>query len=288
LEAVAFSADGQRLASVGWQSVVKVWDAVPRERETAEERLRELDDETPAWHTREAKNAESLGAWFGTVYHLDALIGANPKNGALYARRGHAHFQMEHVAATAADYARALTANVADARIALNQAYLCLREDDRDGYRAACGRALAALGLTPNALIANDTAWMCCLLPDAVQDALEVVRLAERAVGDAKSSHTYLNTLGAARYRAGRLREAIQALEEGMKVHGKGGIVEDWLLLAMAHHQLGQADRAWHWFTKAAEALDREEPDSTVAWYERLQRRVLRREADELLRRAIP
>ena len=288
LEAVAFSGDGQRLASVGWQGVVKVWDAVPRERETPEARLRELDDETPAWHTREAVHAEILRAWFGAVYHLDALIRANPDDGALYARRGHAHFQMEHAATAAADYARALAANVADARIGLNQACLCLREKDWDGYRAACARALAALGPTPDALIANDTAWTCCLVPDAVKDALEVVRLAERAVAARKGRHAYLNTLGAARYRAGRLPEAIQALEEGMKAHGHGGVVEDWLLLAMAHCRLGEANRARQWFAKAAEALDQEETDSTVAWYERFQRRVLRREAEGLLRRAVP
>jgi hypothetical protein len=73
-----------------------------------------------------------------------------------------------------------------------------------------------------------------------------------------------------------------------MKAHGRGGVVEDWLFLAMAHCRLGEMNRARRWFTKAAEALDREEPDSTVAWYERLQRRLLRREADELLRRALP
>jgi tetratricopeptide (TPR) repeat protein len=288
LEAVAFSADGQRLASVGWQAVVKVWDGVPRDRETPEERLRALDDETPAWHEREAANAETLGGWFGAIYHLDALIQASPKKGALYSRRGHAHFQMEHTAAAAADFARAKTANVVDARIGLDQAYLCLREDDRDGYRAACGRALAALGPAPDALLANNAAWACCLVPDAVQDALEVARMAERAVADMRGRHAYLNTLGAARYRAGRLPEAIQALEQGMKAHGRGGVVEDWLLLAMAHFRLGEMNRARRWFTKAAEALDREEPDSTVAWYERLQRRVLRREADELLRRVLP
>src|SRR5262249_32317617 len=98
LEGVAFSADGQRLASTGWQSLVKVWDAVPRDRETREERLRALDAGTPGWHEREAANAETLGAWFGAIVHLDGLIRADSENGTLYARRGHAHFQMEHAA----------------------------------------------------------------------------------------------------------------------------------------------------------------------------------------------
>jgi WD40 repeat protein len=288
LEGVAFSADGQRLASVGWQQVVKVWDAVPRDREPPKERLRELDSETRAWHEREVANAERLSAGFGAVFHLDALIRADHENGKLYARRGHAHFQLENAQAAADDYARALAANVGDSRIRLNQAYLCLRDDDRDGYRAACGRALAALGPTPDALSANNTAWVCCLVPDAVKDALQVVRSAERAVADRSNRHAYLNTLGAARYRAGRWREAIQALEDGVKAHGRGGIVEDWLLLAMAHHQLGQADKARQWSTKAAEALDKEGPDSTVTWNVRLQHRLLRREADELLQRAMP
>jgi hypothetical protein len=51
-------------------------------------------------------------------------------------------------------------------------------------------------------------------------------------------------------YRAGRFQEAVASLKEGMAAHGKGGTVHDWLFLAMAHHQMKQADEAQKWRDK--------------------------------------
>jgi WD40 repeat protein/serine/threonine protein kinase len=288
LEGVAFSADGQRLASVGWEGFVKVWDAIPREPKTPAERLRQSDQEAPAWHTREAEENEKARAWLGAIVHLDALIRAHPDQGAFYARRGQAHFELEHCAAAAADYDRALAAGVQDGRIGLNQAYLRLRQGDREGYRAVCARLLAALGPTANALTANNTAWRGCLLPDAVVNPARIVQLAEQGVAAEPRNPIHLNTLGAALYRAKRWQEAVQKLEEAIKVQGQGGVVEDWLFLSMAHHQLGHADQARDYLARATGALDQEELNPSMPWYRRLECQVLRQEAETLLRRPNP
>jgi hypothetical protein len=53
----------------------------------------------------------------------------------------------------------------------------------------------------------------------------------------------YWNTLGAACYRAGALKEAVAALQKAVQLH-QGGISADWFFLAMAQHKLGQAKEA--------------------------------------------
>jgi tetratricopeptide (TPR) repeat protein len=127
-------------------------------------------------------------------------------------------------------------------------------------------------------------AWTCVLGADAVADRSRPVQLAEKAV--AAGHFTGLSTLGAALYRAGRFGEAVSKLDESLESQGGRGPL-DWLFLAMAHHRLGHTDEAHNWLDKAAEWIDQNresaifgsEPD----WTERLERQLLRREAEALI-----
>ena len=98
---------------------------------------------------------------------------------------------------------------------------------------------------------ANDVAWSCSLVPN-VHDRLDVVvRLAERAVENTSvGQRNTLNSLGAALYRAGRFRDAIGRLEEGVKVRSGVEGPLDWPFLAMAHHRLGHRDEARRWLDR--------------------------------------
>src|SRR5262245_47556757 len=58
-------------------------------------------------------------------------------------------------------------------------------------------------------------------------------------------------------YRAGRVDAAVQRLNEAITGHGEGGVVEDWLFLAMAYHQLKRPQEARRWLEKATSWLDR-------------------------------
>ncbi len=62
--------------------------------------------------------------------------------------------------------------------------------------------------------------------------------------------------LGACRYRAGDLEEAIHALKWAQ---AKGPAPAAWLYLAMAHHRLGRADEAGAWLGKVEPAMIRGE-----------------------------
>jgi hypothetical protein len=138
----------------------------------------------------------------------------------------------------------------------------------------------------------NSLAWACAYAPGALADPARIVALAERAVEEGGREHHILDTLGAAYFRAGRFVEALRKLEEGLNLHGRGGVVEDWLFLAMIHRRLGHAAAAEEYLERASpqfardrrdeppEAAD-EDPSSTEAV---LVRRALGREAEGLIR----
>ena len=104
------------------------------------------------------------------------------------------------------------------------------------------------------------------------------VLMAEAALdGYPDSQKRYaVNTLGVALYRAGRIDEAIARLDESVKASG-GGVPQDWVFLAMAHHKKGHADEARRWLEKTR-AGDKDDPEV----------RILLREAEALLKETTP
>jgi eukaryotic-like serine/threonine-protein kinase len=159
-----------------------------------------------------------------------------------------------------------------------------LAAGDRIGWQRAIASLLDRFP-GPVAPADSDTvAWLCILGPYPLADRESPVRLAEAAVRDATTEsqkRNYLNTLGAALYRAGRFEDAIRRLEETIRLRGGQGSTTDWSLLAMAHHRLGHRH-------EARRCLDRsrdEEPTGspTLFWIE-LDNRLLRSEAEALVR----
>ena len=128
------------------------------------------------------------------------------------------------------------------------QALLRLRAGDRAGYRTTCQKLLEAFAQTRSAAAANNVAWACVLVPEAGVDIAQVVALAERVVETAPRP-VYLNTLGAALYRAGQDDAAIATL----KPSGPWNL----LFLAMAHHRLGRTDKAREYFEQAIPQMKR-------------------------------
>src|SRR5262249_38707979 len=75
------------------------------------------------------------------------------------------------------------------------------------------------------------------------------------------------------------------AFEQTRSAPAKTGIAEDWLILAMAQHRLGQHDDARRSFERAT-ALDKAQPAEgprSPHWSRRLSYDLLRAEAAELL-----
>src|SRR5262249_38872400 len=110
-------------------------------------------------------------------------------------------------------------------------------------------RAMISLGEA-----VNNRAWELATAPPPRRDPAIAARLAAFALAVSPGEQGILNTLGVARYRAGRFARAIEALEQSLEA-GKGRLDGfDLFVLAMAHHQLGHGaqarvcfDHAVHW-----------------------------------------
>jgi tetratricopeptide (TPR) repeat protein/tRNA A-37 threonylcarbamoyl transferase component Bud32 len=109
-------------------------------------------------------------------------------------------------------------------------------------------------------------------------DALvhEALRLSEYSVERAPGDKNW-NTLGVLRYRTGDLEGCLQALDSAMALEG-GGDAFDWYFAAMAHHRLGDEERARSSFERANRwTLE------NMTWNNTEELRMFREEASGLL-----
>ncbi len=106
---------------------------------------------------------------------------------------------------------------------------------------------------------ANDIAWLRANHPDpARRDPATAVSLARRAVDECPDVAAYWNTLGAASYRAGDDRAAIDALEHARAL--AGGTAFDDVFLAMARSRAGDAEGARQALALAMLQAERDHP----------------------------
>ena len=320
----AFSPDGRRLHTASGDEV-RTWDLSPDERSVEELTLlaqlqagRSLDatgsfvpldydkfrstwralqakspaarpaEEKLAWHRHEAASAEAAGEWRAARLHLDFLIAAEPKRGALLFRRGLTRARLDEWEKAAGDFAAAAEGSEAPPEAWFYRALLCLELGDRQGYRRGCAEMLDRFGKTDSPGVGNTVAWACALGPDAVTDYARPVQLARSAVSKSPKNYAALNTLGTILYRAGEDDKAVEQLTEALKAHGKDGAPPDWLVLAMAHHRLGHAEEARKWWDRAAAEIENGDREDQLKWTARLERRLLYREAKERLGTADP
>jgi uncharacterized protein HemY len=160
-------------------------------------------------------------------------------------------------------------------------ALACLKAGDHDGYRKSCETFLsraAGQGID----LANQAAWLCALAPGATKDYGPATKLAEAAVAGVpeKARYGYLNTLGAVLCRAGRHREAIDRLREGIKLSETDGGVEDWIFLGLAHHALGETEEAKRYQEKVRSAPTT--PGVEFSW-PRVEQQLLREQLESTL-----
>jgi len=176
-----------------------------------------------------------------------------------------------------------------DATALVHEAYLRLGGGafaDRSMFMraaaVACSDLLDRFGSLTSHHIANNVAWYCLLAPRAVANRAAPVRLARLAVNDAPEAEkpTFLNTLGAALYRAGRSQEALRRLEEGIRKRGGESLPQDWVFLAMAHHQLGHHAEARRWLDQLRAYRANEIP---ATFWNELEIRLLRSEAEAVI-----
>jgi serine/threonine protein kinase/tetratricopeptide (TPR) repeat protein len=177
-------------------------------------------------------------------------------------------------------------------------AHLLLLDGVTSEYRPACDRLRNSYAQDKQRWNTYFVARTCALAPGSTPDPVQAVRLAELAVeAEPKWAHN-LHTLGLAHYRAGQLDQAVQRFHEAIEVNPEWtGQVVNWLGLTLAYHRQGQTNEARRWFEKALEWIDRVAPNgnresltapSDVHDHEWLASRLLRREAETLLKEVVP
>jgi serine/threonine protein kinase/Tfp pilus assembly protein PilF len=138
---------------------------------------------------------------------LDAQPGDVGARGAVYAALG----QWDR-AATAMEQSLQVHGDVVFAHYL--HALVCLGAEDRAGYRRACATMLGRFGQSEKRGVAHWVTWASVLTPDTVKDWDPIVNAAEQAIREDPWARAGIAQLGAALYRAGRTREAIQRLDE--------------------------------------------------------------------------
>jgi WD40 repeat protein/serine/threonine protein kinase len=268
-DCAGFSADGRQLiAGIGGQ--MRFWNTADL---TRAERLTLAEGRELAWHRREANASRQQGHWFGREFHIRYLLAAEPQ-----VASHHENY------ATALGYLgkwdEALAANNKAIELGsrslagwYNRVCLALRSENVEEYQQACVGAQEKIAVADDPEIANFQAWIGVVSPRASGDPLRCVELAEMALQKKPGHYAYLNTYGAALYRAGRYVEAIDQLLRGIQAHEKkAGIGIDWALLAMAHAKAGDAENARLCLEKALAAPD-------LQWQQQIELRLLQKEA---------
>ncbi len=162
---------------------------------------------------------------------------------------------------------------------------------DREKYRQVCEDLVKRFGKSNQVDHTHWLVWTCALAPDAVTDWQPVLELAEQAVATTPKGYRYLNALGAALYRAGRLEEAAQRLREANAAYKpedekSGTITYNGFFLALVHHRLGKTSEAQPWLEKARHKMElilQDKDAASLVWNRKLTLQLLCREAEEVL-----
>lgn len=151
------------------------------------------------------------------------------------------------------------------------RALACLKIDDQESYRDICESMLDRVILSPRNLDGiNSVAWMCAIGAHGVENPNRPVILAKMLLDqlpeESTPRHAYLNTVGAVYLRAGMWDQAIESLNDGIKVSGGEGVEQDWLLLALAFHGRREPEQARRWLNKKPTGPGPDLPASLAVW----------------------
>ncbi len=259
--AVAFSPDGNLIVSGGVDNTARVWNAIPlpanriaehdsryRDKIMVLEQLNATTDDS-----QRAQIMASNGQWGIAAAAFGSAVEHEPDN---------VSFRYHHM--------------------------LCLLENgDLPAYRQAAKNLLTKFGKATDPNKANNAAWYCVLGADALPDLNAPVRMAEAALAafGPEDKRVALNTLGAVLYRAGRLDEAIQRLEESVRTNGGVGVPQDWAFLVMAYWKKENGEAARRWLDK----LRSHNPGAPAGFSpEAVEIGILRREAEAIVHDSPP
>jgi serine/threonine protein kinase len=167
---------------------------------------------------------------------FEQVVKLRPQEPSLWIGRARHRVLLSQWAEAAADYAGVIDSRpIQDETV--EYAYLLLLLNDVPAYQDFCERLISRLGEPENAHVAYIMARVCAAgLCDSV-DPTRLVKWANTTDG------WRLHVLGLAHYRAGQYDEAVKWSNKALQ-HAPSRRAQCWLVMAMAHQQLGHTDEA--------------------------------------------
>jgi tetratricopeptide (TPR) repeat protein len=223
------------------------------------------------------------------------VIELNPKAWAWWNSRGEAYAQLNGWDKAADDFAKAVELAPKQPLPHYHHALARLALTDPSRYRTSCASMVSQFGTSSDPNAAYWTVWTCVLAPDAIADWGPVVQLAEKAVADDPKTCAKLQALGAVLYRAGRYQEAAKRLDEAESAFSEtqrprtSPDYAAWFQ-TMNLHRLNHSDKAQQKLRKAVNDIDelsKQMKTANAAWDQWLTLRLLRQEAEDLLKKSL-
>ena len=236
------------------------------------QRAADAPQPAPRIFVRQARADIALERWDDAIAHTTTGMtrGGDARN--LTMLRAEVHAACQRWPEAAADLQKAIDLKPNLPSTYQRLAAVRLKQDQPAEYRKLCAQMVERFGKDDG--LFSTVAWACALKDGAFPDPQIPVSMAQRTVEDQPGRFYPLNTLGAALYRAGQLRDAVARLNESCAAYKNAATIAeargyteaemmpiqdgrpvDWLFLAMAHHRLGNAAEARDFLRKSREAV---------------------------------
>jgi tetratricopeptide (TPR) repeat protein len=214
------------------------------------------------------------------------VIKFDPKNPQAYYSRGNVYSDQADYQKAGADFATGMELKPSDSNMAICHALALAGAGNRSGYGKACAGLVERYRHTEDPKFAHRVVFTCVLLGETPVPLAELISRAEKTLDTNPKSGGYLTALGAALYRAGRFKEAVQKLEAATTAEVDKATPYDWLFLAMANQRLNRPAGARKWLNKAVQLFVSATPQKAarIPWDQRVQWELLRREAEAVLK----
>jgi eukaryotic-like serine/threonine-protein kinase len=214
------------------------------------------------------------GDFKAAIANFDRALGINPKYNWLWYELGFTRAECGDYAGAAEALQQAVKLGIGDAffRYSLGVAYLAAGQ--QDAHRRVCADMLKICEKNQDPYWADRTLYTLVPVAASFADAEVLIRLARRA-SNVQPGNSRI--LGAVLYRTGNCETAVEQLEAAAKFVRLRAW--DHCFLAMAHHRLGNRDKARQCLEAAGKQID----SQSYPWRERTESETLCREAEALL-----
>jgi tetratricopeptide (TPR) repeat protein len=205
----------------------------------------------------EAGGSERTQAYAELMRWDEAFAAAarqRPEDARLWLERGRAYARQGRW-----DSARAAYATLIEKRFPADWfefACVQLLAGDADGYRQVYHRMVDRFGNSPDPFTGYMLARTWALAPEAAADPGQALHWAEDFVEERPRTAWSQHVLAAVQYRAAQVDQASGRVDESLRWTW-GGHFQNWALLALIRHRLGQDDEAQKEFERASQWLAR-------------------------------